>query len=175
MKIFLRTIALLFFCMCFTPAVLSEGFGAGTSPKYFHCNVYLGSVCFGISRGDSLNMQIPVDFVTYEVSLSSGLATFIYYGFHPETVDAKEIVSHISCNTDFKLCDIYKLNSGDYRAQYQFDANSPVMDVYLKGITKKNASVAKEFMRNFKTCTSSDHVVKCSNNMIFNNFPLDQE
>lgn len=137
---------------------------------YVYCNVYLQDACFGIGPGDQLEMQIPVDFSLYRVSLVGGARAEIYYGTNPALPKAvRGEVKWRSENGDFRRFDETGA-SGEVETNYVYlPAGSKVGSIiHVKVFSlSKDGDIVKSFIENFRPCRARGSSLQCSDSKLF--------
>ena len=154
----------------------TQGFGASADAEvqrqgpYVYCNVYLQDTCFGIGSGDQLEMQIPVDFSLYRVSLAGGARAEIYYGTNPAVPKAvKEEVKWHSESGDFRRFDETGA-SGTAETNYVYRPTGSKVGniIHVKVFSStKDGDIVKSFIENFHPCRASGPSLQCSNSKLF--------
>ncbi|HYG07036.1 MAG TPA: hypothetical protein VD865_11625 [Stenotrophomonas sp.] len=152
--------------------------GAGASMEaevlrqgpYIYCNVYLQDACFGIGQGDQLEMQVPVDFSLYRVSLAGGARAEIYYGTNPALpkVVNGEVTWH-SENGEFRRFDEADA-SGETKTNYVYrPAGSKVGNIVHVTVYSStgDGDIVKSFIENFRPCRASGPGLQCSTSKLF--------
>jgi hypothetical protein len=137
---------------------------------YIYCNVYLQDACFGIGSGDQLEMQIPVDFSLYRVSLAGGARAEIYYGTNPALPKAvKGEVKWHSENGDFRRFDEVNASGATETNYVYLPAGSKVGNIiHVKVFSStKNDDIVKSFIDNFRPCRAGGPSLQCSNSKLF--------
>lgn len=137
---------------------------------YVYCNVYLQDACFGVGPGDRLEMQIPVDFSIYRVSLAGGARAEIYYGTNPALPkDVKGEARWHSESGDFRRFDEPDA-SGAVVANYVYrSAGSKAGNIIHVKVysSEKDGGVVKSFIENFRPCRASGPSLQCSDSKLF--------
>lgn len=151
---------------------------AGTAPSvsvqregpYVYCNVYLQDACFGVGAGDGLEMQIPVDFSIYRVSLAGGARAEIYYGTSPalpKVVEGEKVWR--SDDGEFRRFEVDDA-AGGTQANYVYKpANSKVGNVvHIKIFADETrGNIVKSFIENFRPCRASGPSLQCRDSKLF--------
>jgi len=181
MKKFIASSLLLFTALLISCAKSSsdgQSSGAAASAMaqrqgpYIYCNVYLQDACFGVGSGDRLEMQIPVDFSLYRVSLAGGARAEIYYGTNPALPKAVEgEAKWHSENGDFRRFDATDME-GEVETNYVYQpASSKVGNIiHVKVFSSaKNGDIVKSFIENFRPCRASGPSLQCADSKLFEN------
>lgn len=137
---------------------------------YVYCNVYLQDACFGVGSGDRLEMQIPVDFSLYHVTLAGGARAEIYYGTNPALpkVVEGEVKWH-SENGNFRRFDAIDAG-GEDETNYVYQSAGSKMGniIHVKVFSSaKNGDIVKSFIENFRPCRASGSSIQCSDSKLF--------
>jgi hypothetical protein len=135
--------------------------------RYIYCNVYLDDACFGIASGDTLKMEIPVDFVLDTVSLWNGVKVVIYEGHNPEDTFGGKTAMSCPAASDAHQCQ-YKKSAGQYDLLYQATANSQIIHLRITGITLANQAGVADFLSGFRRCRVTGQSEQCTDERIFN-------
>ena len=138
--------------------------------RYIYCNVFLEPACFGISQGDSLNMQLPVDYLLYGIRFVFGGKAQIYSGFNPEGVDSNSLHISSNCGRKSDSCNLYKISWDRYRLLYEVDGD--FLEITLSGISKDNFGQFNDFLHNFRYCNRSGSSVYCTEERVFENLQI---
>lgn len=143
-----------------------------------YCNVYAEDFCFGIDRDEILTMQIPIDFVLYDIKFKDGGSVLIYYGTSPENISDQDTLLTSSKHQPSKFqYSMYRTTNGQYRllceisihrkTEYYETDTSEFVDIHLYGVTKDNVSKFNEFLTGFRRCSGSDTGVTCTKEQLF--------
>ncbi len=139
-------------------------------PPYIYCNVYLQDACFGVASGDSLRMQIPIDFTMYEVTLSGGVKAEIYYGTNP---DIPKVLpgekSWRSTDGTFRIFDVAqpgRSTTSNYVFAPAHSKSGNVVHVRIFS-SAGNDNVVKSFIANFRPCEAEDSSLHCRDYSLF--------
>lgn len=160
-------------CTIWASACLSEApiSSASASSPYVYCNVYLVTVCFGISHGDVLKMKIPADFSMYTINLANGLQVIIYDGRHPE-IEINAAKAKPCENSDaVYICQVTS-SAGQLNILYQPTSKSNIIHIRASGITDKNTAELRNFLNGFRSCRAIGQSMECTNSPIFSNVKL---
>jgi hypothetical protein len=148
-------------------AEVSASKSAQPSTRYVYCNVYLDDACFGIASGDTLKMEIPVDFVLDTISLWNGAKVVIYEGNHPEDVFAGKVTKSCPATSGAYQCQ-YTTSSGQYDLLYQATDNSQAIHLRITGVTSINQAGVIGFLSGFRRCHAIGQSEQCTDERLFN-------
>jgi hypothetical protein len=141
----------------------SEAKAADTA-RYRHCNVFADGVCFGIAAGDQLVHSIPVDYVLYEITLSSGTTLTIYNGMNPPRMSGYRSMREAKG----KKWHAQLLQPVSGAGSRVFEITPSDRDVFRVTLPSELGPDAIDFLRNFRICTDGSALaIRCKNE-----FPL---
>lgn len=139
---------------------------ASPTSHRIYCNVYTVTACFNVGQGDTLAMSIPVDFVLYDLRLSSSVTARIYLGYNP---DKSIFESATSCRTHGKASRCRYVRSGKV-LDILYDGgrqNQPFLHVHVVEDGVNSAKTVREFLGDFRPCAPTDNGVACTDERIF--------
>jgi len=136
--------------------------------NYVYCNVYLDSVCFGITSGDRLQMDIPVDFVLDTVQLRGGAKVDVYAGFNPQDVFDKKSPKRCPAVSDASKC-LYLKAADQYDILYGAANAGLLIHVHISGVTPSNKAVVEDFLSGFHACHRAGQSTDCTEEKLFRN------
>lgn len=147
-------------------ALAQKSASVGHATRYVYCNIYLENACFGIAAGDSLKMEIPVDFVLDTVSLRDGAKAVIYEGNSPQNVFAGKTPKRCPNAHNAYQCRYIK-SAKQYDLVYQPTAKARVIHVRLSGVTANNQANVADFLLGFRQCHSVGQSEQCTDDQVF--------
>lgn len=150
-----------------TRAEVPASVPAQHSTRYVYCNVYLDDACFGIASGDTLKMEIPVDFVLDTVGLWNGAKAVIYEGHNPEDAFGGKAAMNCPAANHAQQCR-YAKSVGQFDLLYQAAANSQIIHLRITGITPANQTGVTDFLSGFRRCRAVGQSEQCTDERIFN-------
>jgi hypothetical protein len=139
---------------------------AKQSARYVYCNVYMSDACFGIASGDTLTMEIPVDFVLDTIRLWNGVQVVIYEGNHPQDVFAGKAVRSCSSASQAHQCRYTKTDS-QWDIVYQAAASSQMIHLRITGVKPDNQAGVAGFLSGFRRCHAIGQSEQCTDERIF--------
>lgn len=156
---------------------------AGSDSDHCYCNIYLDTLCFGVKRGDVLTMQIPVDFVLYDIKFHAGGHVRIYYGDNPSDVEENEVLVKREGDIDAGELSLYRVKEDRYRIICRKSDSDkgikgwlePIMDMDINGITSENYRSYNDFLFDFATCKTKENNVVCSGESAFGKKVFDEK
>ena len=153
-----------------TLTTISDAPAAQNENRYVHCNVFLQTACFGISQGDSLNMQIPFDFVLYQIEFGFGGKALIYSGYNPQEVGSDSVHLSSDCGRKSDSCNLYRVSPNQHRLLFEVDGD--FLDISLSGVSNEDLDQLNSFLHNFRYCESPSSGVVCTDERIFENIKI---
>lgn len=154
---FLITFAILLYCQ---PGIASEKPRVGRGHPYLFCNVFLSDGCFGIAEGDRLVMQVVTDFVQYDLIFSSGGSARLYSGSNPDIKQENVKFEHCAWRNKFSECKIRLLNDGRTEFFARRSAKSTAIHLVIEATVSR--AIANSFLRNIRSCTSNQKIIRCN-------------
>ncbi|WP_448096781.1 hypothetical protein [Luteibacter yeojuensis] len=133
--------------------------------RYIYCNVYAGTVCFGISGGDELTMSLPIDFTIYDLTLPHSVKVRVYLGYNPK-MDIFESAKPCGSEVEATQCR-YVTSTSKWDILYAGKGTQPFVHIHIEGEGNDAKQVVHDFLGNFRPCSREGASIKCTDKRIF--------
>lgn len=135
------------------------------------CDVVNEDFCFGLSRGDSATLSIPVDFKLYKIELANGQKVTVYYGSQAE-MPGEDHVPIFSQKAGRESVYLYARDDGDQKITdlyYEKRREKFTIFVHVNSSYQPDQSQAyRSFLGDFRKCNSArKDLIECTADRIF--------
>ena len=158
----------LYFIILFVCSFCSK---ASSEQYYSSCNIYTSDVCFGINKGDSIEMKTPADFILYTVVFGFDADAIIYYGYQPQKLP-KTVLHKQQIKIDSGVSHAIKIAENKYRFQYRSAKSQKTIDVSISLTNSHETSKVLSFLENFRVCNRKGFSIECEDEKVFKGLTL---
>lgn len=135
----------------------------GRESPYLFCNVYLSGACFGLAQGDTLTMEVVLDFVIYDLKIGDNKSIRVYSGFNPSLLkDQKQSFSKCLLIDTQSPCKSREIDDAGFEALIGPAKNGSFVHVIVKDGMRDER--VRKFLRNVRSCKNAGDVsIACQN------------
>jgi len=143
------------FLLCTSPMLVNSA----EKFQQMHCNVFWVNFCFAVGSGDRLSMEIPVDYVLYQVTLAGRGKATIYVGQQPDKSEFDEKAA-LQCDwpSGFEYC---KLLDDGKRVEMHASRSDRFVKVHLIVEGSMADPQIDSFVQGIRACRRSGSGLAC--------------
>ncbi|MFC7519199.1 hypothetical protein ACFQS6_00530 [Xanthomonas populi] len=116
---------------------------SGKRAIYLYCNIYTDNSCFGMTPGEHAKIDLPSDFLVYEVEMRGGSKEVVYSGGSPNIQSKSLYRKFEDCTDDDGVCVFLYFQGDVVEAVYSRARNVNSTHLIVKGVSGPNLANVK--------------------------------